>query len=102
VNKIIWACQQVDGSGVPGMYPPLSKSDWASGNKPRIIQTVLLGLSGKIEVNENYFDQTMPKVDYISEEQIAQILTNIRREFNNIPDSVKANEVKRERAKLKK
>lgn len=45
------SCHQADGSGVPGMYPPLQKSNWVNGDKNRLIKILLNGLEGEIEVN---------------------------------------------------
>ena len=40
-----------DGSGVPGMNPPLKKTKWVEGRKRTLIEFVLKGLTGEIEVN---------------------------------------------------
>lgn len=96
-NLYCLSCHQTDGSGVPGMYPPLN-SDWARGDKKRLINVLLKGLSGEIEVNGETYDQAMPKVDYLTNAQIAHILTYVRRNFNNLRDSVTVQMVKAERA----
>ncbi|NJM93541.1 MAG: cytochrome c [Cytophagales bacterium] len=37
------SCHQPDGSGVPGMYPPVKESDWVNGDKQQLIKVMLLG-----------------------------------------------------------
>ncbi len=99
-QKYCMACHQTDGSGVPGMFPPLKKSDWMKGDKKKMIQAILKGLSGEIVVNGETYDQAMPKADYLSNSQIAHILTYIRRNFDLLNDSVTVQMVKAERDKI--
>ena len=93
-SKFCMSCHQVDGSGVPGMYPSLLNSDWVINDKTRFIKTVLNGQEGEIQVKTEYFNQTMPKADYLNDEQLAKILTFIRQKFNNLPDSISSKEIK--------
>jgi mono/diheme cytochrome c family protein len=88
------ACHQKDASGVPGMFPPLQKSDWVGGDKKKLISILLHGLEGEITVNDETYSQTMPKQDYLSDKQIAQVLTYVRQNFGNQGDSVKERDVK--------
>jgi len=96
-NKCM-SCHQVDGSGVPGTYPPLQKSAWVSGDKIRLINVVLNGLEGEIIVNDETYINSMPKLDYLTDNQIAQVLTFVRQNFNNSAGEVISEEV----AKLRK
>jgi mono/diheme cytochrome c family protein len=91
--KYCLACHQRDGSGVPNMYPPLKKSDWVNGDKNKIIKVLLNGLDADIEVNETGFSQTMPTFNYLTDKQIADVLTYIRQNFENHASEVDANEV---------
>ena len=77
------SCHQTDGSGVPGMYPPLTNTDWVSGDKNRLIETVLYGIKGEIEINGMIYNQEMPPQAYLSDHEIASILSYIRDEFGN-------------------
>ena len=45
------ACHQANGSGVPGMNPPLKKTKWVLGDKKTLINIVLKGLDQEIEIN---------------------------------------------------
>ncbi len=87
------SCHQKNGSGVPGMYPPLQKSNWINGDKKKIINVVLNGLEGEIEVNGEVFSQTMPKQNYLTNKQVAQVLSYLRKNFGNQADSVKVKDV---------
>src|SRR6185295_2391685 len=40
-------CHQANGAGLPGVFPPLAKSDYLAGDPNRAIGVVLHGLSGK-------------------------------------------------------
>jgi mono/diheme cytochrome c family protein len=92
-QKHCLSCHQVNGSGVPNMYPPLQKSDWVNGAKNRIISVVLNGIKGEILVNDDTYRSVMPKQDYLTDEQIAKVLTYIRQNFENKASEVKPAEV---------
>lgn len=93
------ACHQKDGSGVPGMYPPLKKSNWVTGDKKKIINIVINGLEGEIEVNGDVYSQTMPKQSNLTNKQVAQVLSYLRKNFGNQADSVKVRDVNAVRKK---
>lgn len=82
------SCHQKDGSGVPNMYPPILKSDWVNGDKNKIINVLLNGLTGDIEVNGDSYSQVMPKQNYLTDVQVALLLTYIRQNFENSADAV--------------
>lgn len=92
--KYCLTCHQTDGSGVPNMFPPIQKSDWVNGDKDKIINILLNGLQGDIDVNGESFSQIMPKQDYLTDLQIAQVLTYIRQNFSNNADTVQPEDVK--------
>jgi mono/diheme cytochrome c family protein len=92
-------CHQPDGGGVPGMNPPLIKTDWVLGDKARLIGIVLKGLQEKIEINGDSYDNIMPANDYLTDQEIADVLTFVRNNFGNKASAVKAAEVKALREK---
>lgn len=98
--KYCLACHQTDGSGVPGMYPPLKNSDWLSKEKEVLIRQVLEGKKGIIVVNGIQFNQVMPKQDFLTNDQIARVLTYVRKEMGNQTDSVTVSEVSNIRESL--
>lgn len=75
------ACHQADGSGVPGLYPPLKDTEWVSGDKEPLIDVILNGLSGPIEVHGETYNQEMAAHGFLSDEEIAAVLTYCRQEF---------------------
>jgi mono/diheme cytochrome c family protein len=87
------SCHQSDGSGVPGMYPPLQKSDWVNGDKKRLIKIMLNGLQGEIEVNGETYIQSMPSHKYLTDTQIAEVLSFVRKNFSNNASEIKTAEV---------
>ena len=50
-------------------------------------------MSGEIQVNDEYYDQTMPKFDYLTNDQIAKVLTYVRQNFGNKALSVTTKDV---------
>jgi mono/diheme cytochrome c family protein len=100
-GKYCLACHQTDGTGVPGMYPPLSATDWVTGDKARLIEIVIKGQQGEIEVNGKIFKGVMPPHLFLTDEQIASVLSYVRGNFGNRADSVLPEEVAAVREKLK-
>ena len=79
------ACHQADGRGLPGVYPPVHGSDWVQDNPERLVKVVLAGLSGKVVVNGNTYNNAMTPFGKLSDKEIAAVLTYIRtsEEFEN-------------------
>jgi mono/diheme cytochrome c family protein len=97
--KYCLSCHQKDGGGVPNMFPPFQESEWVNGDKSKLINVLLKGLKGDIEVNGEQFSQVMPKQDNLTDIQIALILTYIRQNFGNNATAVTPDEVTRLRDK---
>lgn len=93
-------CHQLDGSGVPGMYPPLKDNPTVTGNRDELITMVLAGISGPIEEKNEIYSGEMPPQDYLTDEEISKILTFIKAEFNDNHDAVMVFEVKAVRIML--
>jgi mono/diheme cytochrome c family protein len=96
--KYCMACHQADGSGVPGMYPPVQSTDWVQGDKDRLIGLLLKGQQGEIEVNGKPFRGIMPSHSYLTDKEIADVLTYVRSHFGNQADAVTPEEVQHLRA----
>lgn len=95
------ACHQADGSGVPNMNPPLIKTSWVLGSKTVLIQQVLKGSVGKVEIDGETFHNSMPPQPQLTDQQIADVLTFVRNSFGNKASIVTTAEVKVVRAKTK-
>jgi mono/diheme cytochrome c family protein len=93
------ACHQPHGNGQEGLAPPLAGSEWVLGSEERIIRIALHGLMGPITVKDKKWDMIMPGLGIFEDEQLAGILTYVRREWGNTADPVSAEAVKAVRAK---
>ncbi|QMW01812.1 c-type cytochrome [Spirosoma foliorum] len=91
-------CHQTNGSGVPNLNPPLRGTDWVLGDKTRLINVLLKGLQGQ-EIEGDMYDNAMPAHDFLTDVQIADVLTYIRSSFGNKADAITADEVKTARGK---
>lgn len=99
--KTCLTCHQADGSGVPMMNPPLTKTKWVLGSKTVLITQVLKGSVGTVEIDGDTFRNTMPPQPQLTDQQIADVLTYVRNTFGNKASIVTPAEVKAIRAKTK-
>lgn len=81
-NKNCVACHQINGTGIPGAFPPLAKSDYLNANVNRAIKQVIVGSSGPITVNGKKYTVPMPKPE-LNDQQIADVLTYIYASWGN-------------------
>ena len=95
------SCHQADGSGVGNLNPPLYGTQWITGSKTTLVQMVLKGSKGKVEIDGETFHNTMPAQAYLTDQQIADVLTYVRNSFGNKASPVTPAEVKSIRAKTK-
>ncbi len=91
------SCHQVNGAGVPGVFPPLAKSDYLMSDAKRAIRTVLHGLEGEITVNGEPYNQQMPAQSHLSDQQVADVLNYVRNNWGNQGPAVTPAQVKAER-----
>lgn len=99
-NLYCGTCHQRDGKGDGTRFPPLAETDWVTGNKRRLIEILLNGMEGPITVNGVDYNQIMPAHNFLSNEDLASVLTYIRKSFGNNANSVSAGEVQRVREQL--
>lgn len=95
-------CHQADGGGVPRLNPPLSECSWVVGDKKRIIAIVLNGMTDRVEIDGEYYSNSMASHKHLSDQQIADVLTYIRTNFGNKACAVTAQEVAAVRKPKKK
>lgn len=86
-------CHQVDGQGVPNAFPPLSETEYVSGDTDRLIGIVLNGLNGEIEVNGQVYNGVMVAHDFLSDQEVADVLTYVRSSFGNSAAAVTPEQV---------
>jgi glucose/arabinose dehydrogenase/mono/diheme cytochrome c family protein len=94
-NVYCATCHQKDGKGASGRFPPLAGTDWVTGDKNRLIGIVLNGMQGSIVVNGETYINAMPQHGFLSDDEIANVLTYIRQNFGNKASDVKPDEVSR-------
>ncbi|MCC7387203.1 MAG: c-type cytochrome [Phycisphaerales bacterium] len=92
------ACHGFDGVGAQGQAPPLAGSPIATGPEDLAIRVLLHGLQGPIERDGIVYDLQMPAAPFTEDEQIASLLTYIRRAWGNAADPVDPDAVARVRA----
>jgi len=91
------SCHMATGQGLPGVFPPLAKSDFLMADKARSIEVVTRGLSGPVKVNGTQYNSVMPPQAQLSDEDVANVLTFVRNNWGNKGDAVTAAEVKKVR-----
>jgi glucose/arabinose dehydrogenase len=88
------ACHQPNGLG-NDRFPPLSGSEWVNGNKDTLINIVLSGLKGTLQVKGKAYDNNMPALNMLSDAQIAEALSYVRQNFKNNTGVVSTDDVSR-------
>ena len=91
-------CHQADGSGVPGMHPPLGPGSWVGRDPRELIAMMIKGLSGKIEVNGEVYNDFMPSQAQLTDEEMADVLSYVRSSFGNSYGPVDVDLVKKVRS----
>ena len=91
-------CHQVAGGGVPPAFPPLAKSDWLMADRERAVIVLAEGLSGKITVNGQEYDGSMP-AQMLDDSQVSDVLTFITNSWGNRADPFTPEEVATARLK---
>ena len=82
-NQICFACHQHNGKGMPGLFPPLAKSDFLKADPARAVWIVTHGLIGPVTVNHKHFNSAMPPQAQLSDQQVADVLTFVLNSWGN-------------------
>jgi mono/diheme cytochrome c family protein len=82
------ACHQMTGAGVPAAFPPLTKSEYVSADKRRLVAIVLKGIIGAITIEGKVYATGMPQPDLTfpqlkDDKNIADVLNYVRTNFGN-------------------
>ena len=93
-----FVCHQVNGEGIPAQIPPLAKSDYLMADKYRAVRNILFGQTGEVVVNGKTYNGTMIPLNYLSDEDVANVVTYVVNSFGNSGDVVKVEEVRRIRS----
>jgi len=88
------SCHQVNGMGDGTRFPPLGGSEWVTGDKNALIGVVLNGMQSPITVKGVPYSEVMPAHGtFMSNEQIAEVLTYVRKNFGNNSEAISPAEV---------
>jgi len=93
------ACHQATGQGVAGVFPPLVAVDYVTGSEARLVQLLLHGIQGEIDVNGVTYNGLMPAWKSLPDEEIAAIATYIRSAWGNAASPVTTATVAEQRAR---
>lgn len=91
------ACHQATGKGLPGVFPPLDGSEWVHGDARTLVNILLHGISGEMEVAGNTYQGAMPAFHQLSDAELAALATYIRSSWSNKAEAVPADLFAQER-----
>ncbi len=82
-------CHMEDGKGSPDINPPVAKADYLKKPSKTLINIILKGQSGEVIVNGKKYNAMMPAQDYLTDEQISDVLNYVRNSWGNkIPGTI--------------
>jgi mono/diheme cytochrome c family protein len=82
------ACHQPNGQGLEGLAPPLVDSPWANGSPERLVRIALQGIRGPIDIKGKVWNLEMPALGVLPDQDIAALLTYIRREWGHTASAI--------------
>lgn len=97
-TKYCMVCHQIDGGGVMGLNPPLSKTEYVLGDQKRLINIVLKGFNKEIEIDGDTYANPMPSLGHLTDQQVADVLSFVRNSFGNKASVITPAQVKVVRA----
>ena len=101
-STLCTACHQPTGTGMDGLAPALVDSDWVLGNPDLVPRIIIHGLNGPIKVEGKTWNLEMPPLGpALSDEQVAGVVTYIRREWEHNASPVSVDAVAKIRAQNK-
>ena len=89
-------CHGSDGAGLKRFAPPLSKSEWVTGNEKRLTLIILHGLEGPIKVAGKQYNTpdilpVMPSLAKMDDDAISAIMNYVRNAWGNQADVISPN-----------
>lgn len=82
------SCHQANGAGIPGAFPPLVGHTpdlaLAEGGRDYLVNLLLYGLQGEIQVEGQAYNGVMPAWQGLSDEELAGILNYTLSEWDNL------------------
>lgn len=92
------SCHKADGTGIPGSFPPLKGSARVRADKKELIRVVLQGLAGPLTVNGVKYEMDMPGFNFLSDQEVADVVKYVRATFGQKKEHVTAVDVARMRS----
>lgn len=78
------ACHQATGMGLPGVFPPLTKSVYVNGSPERFAAIILKGNNPPFTIEGKVYAVPMPPQEaMLTDDKIAAIMTFVRASFGN-------------------
>ena len=77
------ACHQTTGKGLPGVFPPLDGSEWVTGEGRTLVNILLHGINGELEVMGVTYKGAMPAFKQLSDAELAAVASYVRSEWSN-------------------
>lgn len=84
------ACHQAAGTGLPGVFPPLDGSEWATGDHRVLANILLHGIEGEITVKGASYKGSMPSFKQLGDEELAAVASYVRSSWSNQAPALKA------------
>jgi len=91
-------CHQATGQGLPGVFPPLAKSDYIAKDRMRPVDVMLRGMSGPVTVNGQAYNSVMPPMSQLTDDAVANISTYVLNSWGNPGGRVTKAEVSKRRS----
>jgi mono/diheme cytochrome c family protein len=91
------ACHQTTGLGLTGVFPPIAGAEWVLGDEKILINILLHGVKGPLEVKGVTYNGVMPAWKSLSDDELAGLLTYIRSDWGNKAPEIKPDMVKSQR-----
>jgi glucose/arabinose dehydrogenase len=93
-------CHLSNGKGDGSRFPPLDSSEYVLGDKTRLINILLNGLQQPITVKGKQFNNLMPSHSFLTDKDLALVLTYVRQSFGNNATEINEEEVAALRTKI--
>ena len=78
------ACHQPTGMGLPGVFPPLLRSEYIAESPERLAALILKGAAGAMTVDGKVYNNIMPGQELmLSDQKIADVMSFSRANFGN-------------------
>jgi mono/diheme cytochrome c family protein len=86
------SCHQARGNGVPGVQPPLAGTPVPIGDPNSLLAWVMFGVR-PADLPRGHYAGVMPQFNYLSDAQLASLLTYVRSSFGNQASAITVEQV---------